>query len=466
MGSSGVGPWTGGSPAGDRASRRALLRAGALGVGELSLARLLRHEARAGAAQRARVRSVILIQHFGAPSHIDLWDPKPDAPTEVRGEFKVIPTSLPGYRVTEVMPRLSRLCHKLTVVRTMTHRVANHNPGSYLAITGHTPDRDVVTVGASPTDWPAFGAVVARAGDPSGKVPPFVQIPHVASDSGVKCPGQLGGLLGKRYDPLIVEGDPNEPGYGVDQLSLPAGVTAGRLDDRKALLAVLDQQVRGRERALGAGVDTFYERAFSILTSPERNRAFDLGREPERLRDRYGRNKVGQSYLLARRLIEAGVRFVTCWNGSTPSDGWDTHDHNFPKLRETLMPPEDQAFSALLEDMGARGLLDETLVIWAGEFGRKPEVAQIGPTFVGPGGRDHWPHCYTLVLAGGGVKPGYLYSSSDRLAEYPQDRPVTPADFAATLYWALGIDPHAEIRDHLERSLALTTGTPVTDLFT
>ena len=271
--------------------------------------------------------------------------------------------------------------------------------------------------------------------------------------------------LGKKHDPLIVLGDPSHPNYRVDELSLPAEMSAARLDDRKALLANLDRQARRKEASVSAGVDAFYQRAFSILTSAETRRAFDLRAEPERLRDRYGRNKVGQSYLLARRLIEAGVRFVTCWNGSNPGDGWDTHADNFNLLKKFLMPPDDQAFSALIEDLQSRGLLDTTLVIWAGEFGRKPEIAKAGATFVGAAGRDHWPQCYTVVLAGGGVKEGFLYGSSDRFAKYPQDRPTSPADFAATLYWSLGIDPHADISDQLNRPLKLTTGTPATELF-
>jgi hypothetical protein len=445
-------------------TRRDLLQAGVLGLGGLGLSGLLRHEARA-AAPRSRVRSVILVQHYGAPSHIDLWDPKPDAPAEIRGEFRTIPTTLPGYRVTEVMPRLSQWCHKLAIVRSMTHTIANHNPGTYLAITGHTPERDVVQVGTSPADWPAYGSVLARFSPSSGPVPPFVQIPHVAFDQVYRCPGQWAGWLGKKYDPLLVVGDPNSPDYRVDELSLPADLSAERLDDRHALLAQLDRKARQFDAGPSAGVDLFQERAFAILTSAATRRAFDLSAEPPRLRDRYGRSKVGQSYLLARRLIEAGVRFVTCWNGSNPGDGWDTHENNFNRLKNTLMPPDDQAFSALLEDLESRGLLETTLVIWAGEFGRKPEIATAGPTFVGAAGRDHWPQCYSIALAGGGTRPGFLYGSSDRIAKYPQDRPMTPADFAATLYWALGIDPHAEVRDQLGRPLALTTGAAVTELF-
>ncbi len=280
-----------------------------------------------------------------------------------------------------------------------------------------------------------------------------------------KCPGQWGGWLGEKYDPFIAVGDPTGASARVE-LSLPADLTPTRLEDRRSSLRCLDAQSRALDAAAGSGgFDVFRERAAAILTSSETRAAFDLSGEPLRVRDRYGRNKVGQSYLMSRRLVEAGVRFVTCFNGSNPGDGWDTHENNFVRLKRDLMPPDDLAFSALLEDLHARGLLDTTLVIWAGEFGRKPEIAKAGPTFVGQGGRDHWPHCYTVVLAGGGVKPGFLHGSSDKNAKYPKDSPTTPADFAATLYHALGIDPRAEVNDRLGRPLVLTNGTPVTELF-
>ncbi len=443
-------------------TRRDLLRIGTLGV--LGLPHLLQAEARAAVSGRPRVRSVILIQHYGAPSHIDLWDPKPDAPDGIRGEFGTIATSLPGYRVTEIMPRLARWCHKLAFIRSMTHKTANHNPGTYQAITGHTPERDVVQVGATSGDWPAYGSVMARFHGGDSAVPPFVQVPHVAFDQVYKCPGQWGGWLGKKHDPFIGVGDPSRPGYRFE-LSLPAGMTHERMEDRRSLLRSVEKQGRGLDAAASGGMGVYQERAFSILTSSATRRAFDLSAEPTRVRDRYGRNKVGQSYLLSRRLVESGVRFVTCFNGSNPGDGWDTHDNNFNRLKKDLMPPDDQAFSALLEDLEARGMLDTTLVIWAGEFGRKPEIAKAGPTFVGKAGRDHWPACYTTVLAGGGVKQGFLYGASDGSARYPREKPTTPADFAATLYQAMGIDPGIEVADQLGRPIKLTQGKPVTELF-
>jgi hypothetical protein len=449
----------------ERLTRRELLRIGGLGLAGLGLADLLRRES-LGAASSTRARSVILIQHYGGPSHIDLWDPKPDAPAEIRGQFQTIPTSLPGYRVTEIMPRIARLCHKLTLIRSMNHSLGfGHNPATYLALTGHTPEVVIDQASASPTDWPPYGAVLARQQPAGSKVPPFVQIPHIAFDIVAKSPGQWAGLLGRQYDPLIVVGDPNDPDYRFDALSLPADISSERLEDRHALLRRLDLQLRRNEASLAQGsLDAFRERAFAILSAPETGRAFNLAAERDTVRDRYGRNKVGQSYLLARRLVEAGVRFVTCFNGSDPDHGWDTHTDNFGYLRN-LMPPDDQAFSALVEDLEARGLLATTLVIWAGEFGRKPQIGQRGQSFATPTGRDHWPACYTIALAGGGVKQGLLYGASDRIAAYPADNPTSPADFAATLYWALGIDPKSEIRDHRGRLQPLTTGTPMPELF-
>ncbi len=447
-------------------TRRQLLTCGTVGLTGLTLPGLLRTEA--SSAVSRKVQNVILLQHYGAPSHIDMWDPKPDAPPEIRGEFSTIGTSLSGYRITEIMPNIARICHRLTIVRSMTHRIANHNPGTYLSITGHTPERDVVQVPASPTDWPAFGSAMSKySPHQNPNVPPFVQIPHVAFDQVYKCPGQWGGLLGKRYDPLIVQGDPNNRNYRVDQLQLPSTLTTERLGSRLDLMRIVDKQVKQAEQHLAhRNMDVFYERAFSILRSPRTRRAFDLSREPAAVRERYGRNKVGQSYLLARRLVESGVRFVTCFNGSNPGDGWDTHADNFVRLKSKLMPSDDLAFTALIEDLHARGLLDSTLVIWAGEFGRKPQIAEAGPTFVGKAGRDHWPSCYTVVLAGGGTKPGFIYSGSDRIAAYPVGNPVTPADMAATLYWSLGIDPRTEMHDQQGRPLPLTTGKPVRELFT
>jgi hypothetical protein len=445
-------------------SRRDVLQAGTLGMLGLSLPQLLAAEAKSG--RRARARSVIFYHHYGAPSHIDSFDPKPDAPPEIRGEFDTIASSAPGFQVTDIMPQIARVCDRLTVVRSMNHRTANHNPGVYLAITGRTSVRDQVQVGASPTDWPAYGAVVAKFTPGAMKMPVAVQLPHYAFDQIYRCPGQTGGLLGSAYDPLVVARDPSAPGFEVDELMLR--VDAQRLVQRQQLLQHVDARFQTIERdAELNNRDNHYGRAFSMLTSTQARQAFDLEKEDVKTRDRYGRHKTGQTLLLARRLVEAGVRFVTCFSGSNPGDGWDTHQDNFNRMKNRLMPPEDQAFSALIEDLDARGLLDETLVVWSGEFGRKPHIGQPNPAVnnIGPGGRDHWPQCYSLVFAGAGVRRGYVYSESDRHGEYPRSSPHSPGDLAATIFAALGLDPAAEIHDQQGRPFRLADGQPISGIF-
>jgi hypothetical protein len=446
-------------------TRRDLLKIGSLGMLGLTLPKLLAASQAGGTKPRAK--SILFYHHYGAPSHIDSFDPKPDAPAEIRGEFDTIATSAPGFHVTDIMPRIATVCDRLTVVRTMNHRTSNHNPAVYLAITGRTSERDQVQVGATSSDWPHYGAVLAKLAPGSGTLPVSVQVPHRAYDQVYTCPGQTGGMLGSKYDPLIVQRDPSLPDFQVDELSLR--VDAQRLFDRRQLLTSIDSQIRGIER--GGAMDSrdqFYERSFSLLSSPDAKRAFDLSQETDQTRDRYGRHKSGQSLLLARRLIEAGVTLVTCFSGSNPGDGWDTHADNFGQMKNKLMPPEDQAFSALIEDMDQRGLLEDTLVVWSGEFGRKPQIGQPNPLTnnIGPGGRDHWTSTYPVVLSGAGVKRGCVYSNSDRIGAYPVGMPHTPGDLAATIFWALGLDPATEIHDRLGRPFKLAEGQPMTGVFT
>ena len=447
------------------------MKLGSLGLfGTVGLPDFLQLRAEGRTVARARpVEAVILVEHYGAPSHLDTWDPKPKAPANIRGEFGTIATSLPGYRVTEIMPRLARLCDRFCIIRSMSHKIFNHNPGTYQAITGNGNVRDVVQVARGPADWPAYGSVMAKFRGARGNVPPFVSLPHIAFDQVYPCPGQWGGVLGNRYDPFFVTQNPNRKSFRITDFDLPGGLDAGRLTNRRRLLEQLDRSSRRFDQIAQRGaVNANYARAFDLLTSPGLKRAFDLSREPDRLRDRYGRTKLGQSLLLSRRLIESGVRFVTCFSGSNPGDpiGWDTHGDNFNRLKKTLMPPDDQGFSALIEDLDQRGILESTLVIWAGEFGRKPQIAEKGPTFVGAAGRDHWPACYSIVLAGGGVKPGYLHGTSDVFAAYPSDNLTPPRDIAATLYWSMGVDPHqTRISDKFGRSVPLSEGRVLHGLF-
>ncbi len=444
--------------------RRDVLRAGAWGLGGWPLAALAMNDQAADLPVRAK--SVIFYHHYGAPSHIDTFDPKPMAAAEIRGEFATIATSAPGMFVTDVMPNIARICDRLSVVRTMSHRTANHNPGVYLAITGRTSIRDQVQVGATPDDWPAYGAVLDKFSPGGAALPTAAQLPHYAFDQVFRCPGQTGGLLGSGYDPLVITRDPNAADYRVEEFDLR--VSSGQLADRRSLLTMLDRQAAKLDLSLGAEQwDSHRQRALSMLTSTRAREAFDIAREPAAMRENYGRNKTGQSLLMARRLVEAGVRFVTVFSGSNPGDGWDTHVDNFNRLKKDLMPAEDRAFAALIEDLDARGLLAETLVVWSGEFGRKPHIGRPNPAVnnIGPGGRDHWPACYSLVLAGAGVKRGYLHGESDAIGEYPKGSPQTPGDMAATLFWSQGLDPGTLMHDAFGRPFPIADGEPMTELF-
>jgi hypothetical protein len=426
--------WT--SAAAARLTRRQLLGVGGLGALGLFWADWARAEAAGPAGGRGKARSVILIFNCGAPSHIDLWDPKPDAPDNVRGEFRPIATSVPGIRVSELLPRLARRADRYAIVRTVHHRHSNHNSGMYWSIVGRPYRIDNTLINPSRTDYPSFGTLVgwlARRDGYSSPLPPYVITPAPHCDSTAYItPGQFGGCLGSRYDPLVLNSDPNAPNFRVPNLTPPADVPPPRFGERRALLSRLD--TRGHLDAAAAGAfDANEARAFTLVTAPEVRRAFDLSAEPARVRDRYGRHSWGQSHLLARRLVEAGVRFVTTVNG--PSIIWDTHQDNFRRLKGRLVPPMEQAFVALLDDLEQRGLLETTLVVWMGDFGRTPLINR-------QGGRDHWPPCYSVVLAGGGIRGGQVVGESDGRGAYPRSFPVTPADLHATVFTALGYDPH------------------------
>jgi hypothetical protein len=461
---------------GGRVGRREVLRVGAAGLLGLSLPQLVRAEA----ARRPRAKSCVLFFLEGGPAHQDLWDMKPDAPEQVRGEFRPVATSLPGVSFCEHLPRLSRLAHKLTLVRSVHHTVADHNAGAYLALTGHDPvvGGRLVT-SPSRDDFPPFGAVLARLRPGDRDLPDFVQTPDWMSNNGSFLPGQAAGFLGGAYDPFLT-GDPSLPGYAVPGLEPPRGVTLDRVGRRRALLDAVGQALEP-----GPGHDALaahYRKAFELISSPEARRAFDLSREPAAVRERYGLEPgndrktearkfgglphLGQCLLLTRRLIEAGVRLVTVCTGARYDQTWDTHRDHFPLLKRSILPYFDRGFSALLTDLDERGLLDETLVVAVGEFGRTPKVGQITSSAgADKGGRDHWPHCYTALFAGGGMPAGAVVGASDAHAAYPARDPVTPQDIAATVYQAMGLDPAGTlIRDALDRPYPLSTGTPIKGL--
>jgi hypothetical protein len=437
--------WNPGSLTPVRLRRRQLLRIGGIGLAGLSLPRLLAAR-ESVAAPPPRADHCIILFLNGGPSHLDMWDLKPEAPAEIRGEFQPIETSLPGYQMGELLPRLARHAHRATVVRSMHHSVNNsHAAAVYCALTGH--DRGEQGGGAKPSDNPAPGSVLSMFRPPERTIIPFVHLPYITKEGagGPPQPGFFGGFLGAAWDPLFITRDPNAADFAVPELTLLGDVHPGRLAARDELLNTLDQflqTARGAQAA--AAMTSFQRRALELLTSPATQRAFTLTDEPDSVRDRYGRNIYGQSVLLARRLIEAGTRLVTVSWAPDANATWDTHGNNFGKLRNDLLPPLDAAASALLEDLLERGLLERTVVAILGDFGRTPKIN-------GNAGRDHWNWCYSLMLLGGGFRQGYLYGASDETGAYPARDPLTPGDVLATLYHALGVPPDGLIYDPADR---------------
>jgi hypothetical protein len=441
-------------------SRRQFLHSGALGALGLFWADWLRAAAAGAPGRRARARSVILIFNAGAPSHLDLWDMKPEAPDNVRGPFRPVATNVPGVRVSELLPHLARRADRYAIVRTVHHHHTQHNSGMYWSIVGRPYRLDSTLINPSRTDYPSFGTLVgwlARRDGYGGALPPYVITPAPHCDSlAYITPGQFGSCLGACYDPLVLNADPNAPGFRVPNLTPPPDVPAPRLGARRALLGRLDAGPGHFVGVPSTDFDANQARAFSLVTAPAVQRAFDLSAEPPAVRDRYGRHSWGQSHLLARRLVEAGVRFVTTVNG--PSIVWDTHRDNFSRLKDRLVPPMERAFSALLDDLEGRGLLDSTLVVWMGDFGRTPRINR-------DAGRDHWPACYSMVLAGGGIRGGQVVGESDHTGAYPRSYPVTPADVHATVFTALGYDPHRITYQSSEgRPFPLSEGEPIRGL--
>jgi hypothetical protein len=442
-------------------SRRAALRVG--GAGLFALPQLL---AAAEASPRARAKSVIFLHQWGGPGQHETFDPKPDAPDGVRGWFGARQTKLPGIIFGEKLPGVAAIADKLTVVRNMQHAVPmkNHNSAGYYSLTGVPPPTDDQRLRDSIELFPAYGSVVSKLAPAPAGVATFVAYPHVISDGSV-TPGQHGTFLGKAHAPLFFADDPNGPNFRMPELTLPAGLTPDRLDNRRDVLKLIDAQSDLLETsAVAKGLDESYRQAVSLLTSPRFKQAFDLSKEPAAVRDRYGRTTYGQSCLLARRLVEAGAKFINVYFsrfiGGT-GNGWDYHGFKgedvVGRLNE-LLPITDQTLPALILDLEERGLLDSTLVVWVGEFGRTPRISKNG-------GRDHWPQCYNAMLAGGGTRRGYVHGASDKLAASPTVGRVTPEDLAATMFAALGLDPEAEVRDTQGRPLPIARGKPVTELF-
>ena len=390
----------------------------------------------------------------GGPSHLDLWDPKPDAPAEIRGPFSSIPTAIPSVRFGPLLAETAKIADRIAVVRSVTHRFNNHIAGTYIALTG-SEDQPNQDREAHADDFPGPGAVLNYLQQGAQPVPTSVSLPTWLSIPGPsnRMPGQYGGFLGPTRDPFLLAGEPHKPGFKPLSLSLPEDVADRRAAARWTLLHQLDATARRVEKELTTTRDHLVERAYEMLIDPRLRQAIDLSQEPEATRDRYGRTKIGQSLLLARRLVEAGVRFVE-YNAFNQE--WDTHG-GLEKRYQQLIPPLDQAYAALIQDLAERGLLDKTLVVHCGEFGRTPVMNK-------DAGRDHWPDVYSVALAGGGVGAGRIIGTSDKRGAYVASQAVSPADLLSTMWHLLGIDPAIEMRDRLGRPRRLSAGRVLAEL--
>jgi uncharacterized protein (DUF1501 family) len=424
-------------------SRRTFLRVGGLATLGLSLPQYLRARESAAAVDRKEINCILLWMQ-GGPSHIDTFDPKPDAPVEVRGEFQTIATTLPGIRFTEHLPRLAQLTDHYSVIRGHDPKNGSHGVADHLMMTGHKFNASL--------PFACYGSVIARERGYKDGMLPFVQLGKFIDR---RFNGGVAGFLGDEYNPFEVAEDPNASVFRVRDLSLAGDAERARLERRYSMLTDLERYQKAVEASAQPvkARDAFYEKAHGIITSPAAKKAFDIAAEPEKVRERYGRTQFGQSCLLARRLIEGGVRFVTVTDG-----GWDTHQNNFKSLKERLLPKLDAGFSALLEDLRARGMLENTLVVWFGDFGRTPKI---NPS----AGRDHWATAGVACMAGGGIKPAQAVGQTNSLAEYVTDSPVAPQDLAATIYHVLGVPLHTWYKTQDGRPIELCPeGKPVRQL--
>jgi hypothetical protein len=447
----------------DGITRRDLLRAGVLlpwGAG-ISAAPT---RASGTPALQPKAKAVILLDLFGGPSHIDTFDPKPNAPEGIRGEFGTIATTLPGVRICEHLPLLARRLNKLAVVRSVTHNYNSHNP--YGVMTGFDGGHDQTDYFARPTNHPSVPSVCQFFGVGRGKeLPGYVILPAMPGyTQGLRRAGPYGGYLGPRFDPVFGTADAHV-GKDTSEIKdfyshivtpqgeprlpkIDGGLTLDALDRRRSLV----EQLEGKAAAFDAGPHSSRrDAAFNLLLSPKAKTAFDLDREPLKLRERYGRDLFGSSVLLARRLVEAGVTFVSIHTEAKPNGHWDTHENNFNMLRHVLLPFLDRSLAALIDDLGERGLFDSTLVVVTGDMGRTPKVN-------GKAGRDHWPQCGFCLFAGGGTKPGVVHGATDKIAAFPTDHPVSAGDLVATMYHLVGVDPEGMVPDHTNRPQHISHG--------
>ena len=448
-------------------TRRELIQvgySGLLGIGAASIWAGRASASSPGSVPPRKANSVVLIFLTGAPSHLDTFDLKPEAPVEIRGDFKMIATNAPGVDFCEHLPQLAARADKLAVVRSMTHGLPSHEHATHMMLTGVNELPPGSTHMASRADWPCYASGLDFVHPRSDGVPSGVHLPTYLNN-GYGFSGQSAGVLGPKFDPWHIKADPSDPGFRVEDMTLPAGLTAEKVGNRKALLAEFDRQSASLQTmGIGRGFSGIQDKAFTMLTSSGVKTAFELEREDPRLRDRYGRHMFGQSLLLARRLIQAGVPIVQANMGHM--NNWDTHVDNCGQLRTRLLPPLDQGVSAFLDDLEAHGLLDETLVVMVGEFGRTPRIGQSSTNDASQRtGRDHWAGVFSAVFAGGGVRGGRVIGKSDKIAAYPATRGYYPADLGATIYQSLGANPASQVRDQLGRPLQLNRGEPIAPLF-
>ena len=447
------------------ASRRQALKVGGAGMLGLNMPGILRASERPSVI-KPRAKRVIFLFQWGGPSPIDMFDMKPDAPDDIRSPYKPIQSSVPGLQVCEHLPKMAKMMEKITLIRSVHHKMKHHNSAGYYALSGHEPPSDDQRLRDLPELYPAYGSVVDRLAPSRGAIPTFVSYPYTLRDGSI-TPGQHASFLGKAHDPLFFKEDPNSDQFTLPQLSVPADLDSDRLTRRRDLQKFIDNQSRLLDdNEMIRGFDQYYDKALNMLTSSKVRKAFDLSQESDAIREKYGRTTYGQSVLLARRLAESGVKFTTVYfsnsiGGRTiGSGGWDTHGFDGSRMYKIVdkyhFPVTEQTLPALLIELEERSMLDETLVVWMGEFGRTPKINKNES-------RDHWPNCYTVLMAGGGVKGGYIHGASDRYTMAPDEDPVKPEDLAATIYYLLGISPETEIYNKDNRPLPIG-GRPILDI--
>lgn len=457
----------------DGYSRREWLRIGGLSCAGLSLSQLLRPTSLATDVDAlttsfGRAKSCILIFLTGGPSQHETFDPKPEAPREIRGEFKSIATSVPGIHFSELLPKTAKLAQHLAVIRSMHTDVHSHATSGYWMLTGFEHASKGESEPPGPNDWPSMASAIGMM-KPSKRSPfSSVVLPEpIVNNPNNPWPGQDGGFMGHAWNPYLFKCDPSAERFEIEGLNGTSGIAEARVTDRLSLLRQIDWHFARRTSSDAvASADRVQQRAFDVLQSATTRNAFELEKEPAAIRDTYGRHKFGQSVLLARRLVEAGVRLVQVNWPREPGDSnsgnplWDTHSANANRLRTVLCPKFDQTIPALISDLQTRGMLQETLVVMIGEFGRTPKINANG-------GRDHWGHCFSVALAGGGIRGGQVIGSSDRDGGYPVDRPLRPSDLSATLFHLMGIDPNGTFNDRMARPRPLTLqGVPIRELAT